>query len=591
MPRHVIFYDTETKPIETDDGKIEQELKLGEACYYRKSYGRHLERHNWLSFTDFDPFWEMVFSHCKPKQKLWVISHNLNFDFTIMQGWKYLNEAQFKLKFFHNSGVTTIISVRSKHGSIVFIDFMNWFPESLATIGARLGIPKLHIDFETCNDFELSVYCRRDVEILLKAFKHFVGFLETNMIAPLCLTRASTSMAAFLFGSYEHTIYIHNNQEAINLERASYRGGRTECFYLGERNNEDHYLLDVNSLYPTVMYHCDYPAKYSKIVHRITTQTLSDNLKTQSAVAKVLIDTDEPAYAVRRERTIFPIGRFWVCLCTPELLYALQHNHIVKIEDCVFYDKAKLFRKFIGKFYTLRQEFKSTGMESYDILVKCLMNSLYGKFGQKAEVWEKIGDTVNEPARVETLFAYESTNTRQLRYLLNEVWELKGYEEAFNSFPAIASHVAAFARMYLYKLMGFAGIGNYLYCDTDSLIVNKRGLSNLQQFINDKNLGCLRIVKTIESLSIKGLKDYSINSTDTIKGIRKNAVKISDGVYEQERWPSLKGLLRDNIADTYSIKTQRKILRRKYTKGNLRDDGVIEPFVLYESQQPAPLLF
>ncbi|KKL41027.1 hypothetical protein LCGC14_2367800, partial [marine sediment metagenome] len=269
MPRHVLFFDTETKAIQTDDLTIKQVFKLGSACYYRKPFNRCLEKNTWLDFDKVSSFWPFVFSHTERKQKLWVIAHNLNFDFTIVNGWKYLNRAGYKIKFFHNTGTTSIISVKSKQSSIVFIDFMNWFPESLEKIGARLGIPKLKIDFENCTKSELRIYCRRDVEILLAAFKHFVEFLEKGKIARLCFTRASTSMAAYLFGCYDHKIYIHNNSDAIDLERESYRGGRVECFKLGELNHDNYYMLDVNSLYPAVMYHCDFPCKYSKILHHI----------------------------------------------------------------------------------------------------------------------------------------------------------------------------------------------------------------------------------------------------------------------------------------------------------------------------------
>ncbi len=591
MPRHVLFFDTETKQVQTDDSTIKQVFKLGSACYYRKAFNRCLEKHTWLDFDNVSSFWPFVLAHVQHKQKLWVIAHNLNFDFTIVNGWKYLNRAGYKIKFFHNTGTTSIVSVKSKQGSIVFIDFMNWFPESLEKIGARLGIPKLKIDFENCTDSQLRIYCRRDVEILLAAFKHFVQFLESGKVARLCFTRASTSMAAYMFGCYEHKIYIHNNSDAIDMERESYRGGRVECFKLGNFNSGNYYMLDVNSLYPAVMYHNDYPSKYHKIHHRIKPQTLSNKLKTYSAVARVLIDTDEPAYAVRRDRTIFPIGRFWVTLCTPELVYALAREHIVKVDRCILYDKAPLFKKFVGKFYALRQDFKSAGMESYDVLVKYLMNSLYGKFGQRAEVWEKIGVCPDEPDRVETLFLSGQDHSRQIRYLLGEIFELTGYEETFNSFPAIAAHVAAFGRMYLYNLMLTAGVGNYFYCDTDSLIVNKTGLKNLDSLIDDTKLGSLKVVERITSLTIHGLKDYSTDTKTVIKGIRKNAVKISDGVFEQERWPSLSGLLRDRTTNDYTVKTQRKVLKRKYTKGNVMLDGLVHPFELDDSEQPTPQLF
>lgn len=586
----MIFFDIETKPEIQDNGDVKQRFKLGWACYYQRSYNRNLERHDWIYFDDPKSFWEFVFCHSEPKRKLWIMSRNLVFDFTLVTGWKFLRDAGFKLKFFHNSGTCSIISVRKPGSSIVFLDIMNWFVESLAKTGDRIGIPKLKIDFETCSDAYLKTYGKRDVEIEVENFKRFIRFLEANSISRLCYTRGSTAMAAYLFGHYHKRIWIHNNEQGIELERESYRGGRVECFKIGEFNNGIYHIVDVNSLYPFVMRNNPYPVKYKKIMSSVSQIELHKLLKGQSVVARVLIEIDQPVYAVRRKRTIFPVGRFWVTLTTPELKYALDHDHIVKIGRSVVYDQANIFESYVDKFYCLRQEFRSAGVAEYEELCKKMLNSLYGKFGQKAEVWTKIGDCPNEPDRVELCFVRGQNGPRQIRYLLGEIFELTGYEECFNSFPAIASQVTAYARMYLWSLMQQAGDGNYLYCDTDSLIVNEVGLCNLQNLIDAERLGALKIEETTNCVNIKGLKDYTTDTKHVIKGIRKNAVEIRPGVFKQEQWPSFKGLLRTAEPDVYTVKTITKSLYREYTKGRVMPSGLIIPFVLDDPADPVQLL-
>ncbi len=582
IPRRIILLDTESWIEHLPNGDSKQRLRLGWGVYFQPSYGRHLERAEWFYFEDCISFWSFVESHTANKSKLWVISHNLNYDFTILQGWSYLKQLKYKLKFFHNSGVTSIISVHKKGSSIVFLDSMNWFPESLEKWGARIGIPKINVDFESCTDELLSAHCKRDTEILLAGIKDFITFLTTNHISRLCYTRASVAMAAYLLNYYDYKIYIHNNQQAVDLERASYRGGRTECFYLGDLTDGDYYVLDVNSLYPAVMVDIQYPRKYKKIVHEPILRDLRYALRNHSVIARVLIETTEPVYAVKQTRTVFPVGRFMVTLCTPELKYALEHNDIISCECMVVYEQAPLFTRFINRLYKLRQEFKADGNISYEQCCKYVMVSLYGKFGQKADIWNKIGQAPDEPDRVEVVY-YPETNTRGLlRYLLGEVWELVGFEESFNSFPAISSHVTAYGRMYLYDLMKVAGWGNYYYCDTDSLIVNEVGLCNLKSYLDDTKLGALKVQETTSELYIKGLKDYTTDAKTVIKGIRKNAVEIMSGVYKQELWPSLKGMLRYEHSDGYTVKTITKTLSREYTKGKVMESGWIIPFELYQ---------
>jgi len=582
MPRHLIFFDTETWQDENKNGQIRQSLRLGWACYYRRAYGRHPEKVDWIYFEHANQFWQFIAEHTEPKNRLWVIARNVTFDFTVVKGWTHLRRLGHKLKFFHSKGACNIISVRNKSKSIVFLDSMNWFRESLEKTGQRIGLPKLHINFKTCSKAELKTYCHRDVEIELENFKLFIAFLVDNNIARLCYTVGSTAMAAFLLRHYTTKIYIHNNKQAIQLERAAYKGGRVECFFLGDLNGASFYMLDVNSLYPFVMRNSLYPVKYIKIRHSGTPASLARSLKTKAVVAKVLIETDEPVYAVRRERCVFPVGLFWTTLTTPELQYAAARGHIKAVSDVVTYKQENIFESYVDKFYTMRQEFRSAGNTEYQEFCKYMMNKLYGKFGQKGEEWEKIGDCPGEKDREELVFNMNGRRVSKLRYLLGQVFLMTGVGECFDSFPAIAAHVTGYARIYLWSLMQQAGAGNYFYCDTDSLIVNEAGLCRLQDKICESSLGGLKIDSIGSSVQVSGLKDYSFGAKVVLKGVRKNAIKVADGVYRQEKWPSFKGLLRSSEPETYVVDKVTKHLSRNYTKGNVTQGGDVTPFVYDE---------
>jgi len=580
IPRHVIFFDVESDMFVLPDGSIEHKLKLGWACYLRKGDSTRGEKQYWIKFTDAADFWQFVFVNCHSKNKLWVIAHNISFDFTVVEGFKHLRAEGFKCKFFYSSGITTLIKVTKRGSSIMFVDSLNWFKESLEKIGDRLGLPKGKIDFDTADESALSTYCHRDVEILIEIYRHLVRFLEGNRISRLCYTIGSTAMAAFLFRHYRTKIYIHNNAEAIALERAAYKGGRTECFYIGELNYGPYHVLDVNSLYPYVMQINRYPVKYRKIVHNLRLADLRYYLEQYAVTARVFLETPSPIYAVRQDRTLFPTGTFTTVLSTPEIIHALDQGHILGVETAVIYDQANIFTSFVDRFYALRQDFKTADNPLFEHFCKILLNSLYGKFGQKAQQWKKIGVCPGEPDRIEDCIDAVTHRRKQLRYLFGEVFELIGHTESLHSFPAIAAHVTAYARLYLWRLMQIAGEGNYYYCDTDSLFVNDRGLENLSDYIDDTALGKLKIDYQTDTLTIYGLKDYVTNVGKTIKGIRKNAIRVSDTVYAQESWPTLKGVLRSGDIGTYTTQKIEKHLARDYTKGTIDARGWTVPFAL-----------
>ena len=580
IPRHMIFFDTETSQHPLEDGSVEQRFKLGWAVYYRRKYKDHNERTDWLYLDTMGSFWDFVYSKTRPKERLWIIARNVVFDFTIVHGWEHLRQEGYKLKFFHNNGCSAIVTVKKGSSSIAFLDSMNWFTESLAVTGERIGIPKMSIDFDTCTMDELSVYCRNDVLIEFENFRIFIAFLVDNMIGRLCYTKASTSMAAYLFRHYHTPIYIHNNAEAINLERLSYKGGRCECFALGDFSGRDYHIVDVNSLYPYCMANSKCPTKYVQLHHRLTPETLDNLMQDYAVVATVILNTDEPVYAIKRGRTIFPIGTFETTLTTPELRYALDHGHVVKVLDAVSYEQANIFRSYVETMYGLRCKFKASKSRENEQIVKYMMNSLYGKFGQKAEEWVKIGNVPGEPDREEMILYKNPRRAMRLRYLLGELFELKSHGEAYNSFPAISAHIIATARMHLWYLMLVCGHGNYIYCDTDSLIVTDVGLKNLAEQMHPTELGKLKLEKTVQNLIIRGLKDYVAGDKIAIKGIRKKAKQLSDGVYTQQQWPSFKGIFKSTTPNTYIVKTVTKHLTREYTKGTVGENGVITPFVL-----------
>ena len=164
-----------------------------------------------------------------------------------------------------------------------------------------------------------------------------------------------------------------------------------------------------------------YPSKYKKILHDIPIQDLVGFLESYAVVARVLIETDDPVYALRSDRTIFPTGKFWATLTTGELQHALKRNRIKAVTDLVIYEQAFLFRSFVDRFYRLRREFINADDKIYQHFVKIFLNSLYGKFGQKGEVWEVIGPAPGEPDRIEDIIDAVTGRRSRLRYLLGEV--------------------------------------------------------------------------------------------------------------------------------------------------------------------------
>lgn len=216
------------------------------------------------------------------------------------------------------------------------------------------------------------------------------------------------------------------------------------------------------------------------------------------------------------------------------------------------------------------------------------MNSLYGKFGQRTEVWEAIEEDAIEEDGV---YKYVDTENKKVSYIriIGGRKEMKvGREISTNSFIAISSEITANARMLLYNLILSAGKENVLYCDTDSLFVNEEGLRRLQNYTGD-DLGELKLDKYFESIYIYNLKHYEgiVNNEEIVKlkGVKKNAIRIDENKYKQKQFMRFRGLLKERIFDGVIIKDVIKEVKGKYRKGIVFSDGTIMPFVLHEEEK------
>ena len=253
---------------------------------------------------------------------------------------------------------------------------------------------------------------------------------------------------------------------------------------------------------------------------------------------------------------------------------------ITSIEYAAVYHRDVIFADYVDFFYSKRLEAKKQGDKATQGIVKLFLNSLYGKFGQTGQRWTIVGEAESNAVSHYQLWDADEGKLTNYRTFGGLTEELERLPESGESFPAIASHITAHARMYLYYLMRVAGLDNLYYCDTDSLMVNREGYENLLSQMDDSELGMLKLEWESDNVVIRGLKDYSIDGADKIKGIRKDAQVISDNVYTQEQFRGIEGMIRAGDMDRILIKTVTKKLMREYLKGQVAESGRVYPLNL-----------
>lgn len=578
--QHAIWFDTETDSEAVDPQTTGHVLRQGYAAYSRLNSRGQWSDPEWFRFETVQAFWRWVTSKCRKKTRLYLFCHNSSFDYPVVDAFHWLPRHGWLPDRLVIEAPPTIIRVRNNDRTLILLDTLNWWRMPLSKLGDSVGLSKLRMPDADATRGLWDAYNKRDVEIIMRAVQLWCNMVREHDLGGFQPTLAGQAFAAWRHRFMKHRVLIDANPHALAVSRACYHGGRVEAFHIGKLTQQLH-LLDINSMYPHVMREHAYPTILRYHSRHMTPAKLFALMQKRLVCAHVEVQVDQPAIGVmHHERYLFPVGTFSAYLSSPELQWVRRYGKVLRCFEVAAYEHAHLFRDFVDTMYAWRQDATRSGDTVLAGQVKILMNSLYGKFGQRGIRYELVGDVPDLSIDSWREVNVDTKEVRQFRQLMGKVQELQRDSESATSHPAIAAHVTAHARMLLWACIAEAGRENVFYCDTDSLLVNDEGLMRLAHRMDNTRLGALKHEGTFDACEIYGAKDYVFGSKVRTKGVRSSALWLDPNTVEQEKWSGLKGLLRSGHLDRPTTALVTKHLARTYDKGTVGTDGSVSPIVL-----------
>lgn len=580
LPVLVMAFDTETDSVPIADDAVEARLNFGWLAVTRRHRGMRWTPVQWRRFTQPSEFWQLVHSFINDEWRGYLFAHNLGFDFRVVDGFNELPKLGYELKGAVVDDPPTILRWHGGRKGLHCLDTLNYYRMPLADIGKTFGLAKLEHDYKWGDTDRDNAYCKRDVEIVLRAMQ---GIIQRT--ADLDLGNFAATFPSLAFGAYRHRhmrtpILIDDNDKGLILARQGYYGGRTEAFRMGTIDGPVD-VYDVVSMYPSVMATEPMPTVLRGVYSSMTVTDLSVATTDTGAVAEVTLDTNEAVYPLVRDgRLIFPIGRFRTILPRPELRHALLHDRVVNVHRVALYDQAVIFATYIAEWWERRLTALQAGDASEADFCKRMMNSLYGKFGQTGTVYETLGESETNEVRSWTEIDLVTGEVYKMRSLAGLTQRQSGESESRDSHPAIAATVTSAARLRLWELMTASPLSFVMYVDTDSIFRLQTAEPSLLSSHLGTTLGALKHERTIRSLTIYGLKDYEMDGVRKTKGLRKNAELQLDGSWRQDQFVGLRGAIQSGDLSRQIIKRVPKRLSGEYTKGTVMPDGRIVPYRL-----------
>jgi len=497
--------------VETTVGEIPK-FRVGYAIFH--SWDKKVEGKTYKFTSSFfynsKSLTQFIINHVNLKRTLYIFAHNCTFDFSFIDH-ELLYLYGFRLKAFSDNPF--FIKLQNLEGrTIMFLDSMNWYKTSLEKLFPQ---EKVKIkDFSRVSLRRLKQRCRMDVELLYK----------------LVLSLGGISASDFSFKIFRRemgNIYIEKIDRPI--ARKSYYGGRVECYYSLKSVNAKYY--DVNSLYPAVMKDNLMPVKYVNSLNNISTSELKELFARGFLVfGEVILKVPKmryPPFPKRDEeknKLIFPCGTFKTYLASPELKYALDNGYIDKILSVEIYLGKVIFASFVEKYYKL----KMTDKENKQYY-KLILNSLYGKFGQKRHQTDiqEVADSKFEIRYQGVIFDEESKQSLGSFYRYGDKVFCSRVKDGCKYNVAIASMITSLARMYLYQLIIKAH--EVYYVDTDSIIASASN-KDMDDLIGEE-LGQVKREYEGEFIGIKA-KTYLISNVIKFKGARITKEQFMKGLQE-----------------------------------------------------------
>lgn len=467
--------------------------------------------------------------------------HNLKFDGEFILCWLFENGFKHVLdrKELEANTFTTLISDKGQFysmeicfkrsgrnkESLTIYDSLKILPFSVATVakGFNLPLSKLEIDYNETREKghvltkEEVDYLRNDVEIMARALN---VLFEQGLNK---MTQGSNALHDYksIVGKKNFSKWFPTPEYDADI-RQSYKGGFT---YLKPKFKEidvkGGIVLDVNSLYPSVMYYQPLPygegiffkGKYKKDkIYNLYVQMLTCQFELKENYIPTIQLKNNLAFIPTQYLTSSDGEDVTLCLTSVDLELFLEHYNVYNVtyhSGWKFKSTVGLFKDYIDKWNAVKMESTLNGNKAMRTLAKLMLNALYGKFALNPNVQSKNPWYDNGVVK----YRLGEKETREPIYI------------------PIGTFITAWAR---YKTISSAQkvYDRFIYADTDSLHLVGTEIPDMLE-IDPVKLGAWKHESTFERARFLRQKSY-IEEIDGVLNI--TCAGMPERCYQYVTW-------------------------------------------------------
>lgn len=460
----------------------------------------------------------------------------------------------------------------SHHGKWRFLDSVKLIPMTLDKAAKTFGVEnKMKFDLNT-PDTEVeawSAYNRIDCIALYQVLEKFHDYVEGRLNGEVGITAPSTSMRVYRRNYLPFS--LSRNQEHHGFFRSAYFGGRTEAYFRGKAQALNYY--DINSSYPAAMLE-NMPVgkmqEWEGAPHRKLVQQLGF---VECEVEQP--PTDIPVLPVRHEnKLMFPVGRLKGVWTWHEIKEAIDHGATVTHwGKSVWFEGKPIFRGMVEDLYKFRDKSLPDYDEGLAAISKLMLNSLYGKFGQRT-LRRHIYSSLDPDLPLGAIPCNGDIDC--------PVWTVEEESDASYIMPQLSAYVTSYARIALRRFMMQAKHkgGRIYYVDTDSIITDV-------ELETTTKLGGLKLEESGKDGVFVAPKLYALADKVVAKGFEKQhrtllhleQLLAGQALYGK-RLEKIGGMIRNNLKSYPRMIEYHKQIRLLSTKRDFDSNGWSKPYYI-----------
>lgn len=549
---------------------INREPFLSVLFFPEKNFFKVFQSENCISDT-----WDFLKKQAKETSshlKVWTMNGSR---FDVMYILPFIEDAQISGT--HTNAKRVFIHFPAEKASIEFLDISLTLQGSLNTLAKTFGVGEkaesggfefytsIQSIQENIGMEKVIDYCKQDTALVYKIYNAFRNTVN-DFFKKEYIPETFISASSLAFNIWLNHFFNYDSQEPLKgllrneLEdiKNSYFGGLTQVY---RTKLDGGFYYDINSSYPSVMMNA-VPINLAGISNQrenldsMMRETRLNRLEEYLVLFKLdffefPLSTEFPVIPVRTKTgNLYPLrhqGESWVWCHT--LAFLEKHIPSFKasaIRAYVFH-KRDIFSDMIKKVYPL----KSDPRAPVKTFAKLLMNSVYGKTGQKLFPERVLKGRMSKdtplPEVYEVLSSLDRTYDRKKPKFLREFTTLRHKEhisflvdyEDDSENPShsgallfIASFITSLARLKLLDLVYESkkeGIKTF-YVDTDSVFTNK---PIPKKYIDPSALGLWKQECQVVKARFFGAKSYIYEDTNgktvkKFKGVPKSELDKLD---------------------------------------------------------------